>query len=152
MSSIFFAGTIYIAQTHVQSLGKSKDEREDFLEKRLTPESIGKAAFQRSTYATLLPSLIDTGAFFTGQDPMFNYRTTGLDTNLVTGNPTYDLIVNKIGGAINNTGKAIFNDDYDFSKRDAYKWKSIAPFQNMIGITNILQFMIDESDLPSRSK
>ena len=152
MSSVFFAGLIYVAQTQVQSIGKSKDEREDFLEKRLTPESIGKAAFQRSTFSTLLPSFIDTGLFIGGQDPYFNYRTTGLDTNIITGNPTYNLLIDKLGGAINNTGKAIFDDDYDFSKRDAYKWKAIAPFQNMIGITNILQFMIDESDLPSTSK
>ena len=50
------------------------------------------------------------------------------------------------------TQSSTFNDEYDFSKQDAYKLKTIGPWQNMLGITNILQHMIDESDLPSKSK
>ena len=151
MSSMMIASLVYVGQTHIQAIGMSDSEKDDFFEKRLSPEAIGRATFQRSTYSTLLPAVFDTGSYFAGQDPYFNYRSSGLDINLWTGNPTWSLGT-KLAGAIRNTGKAIFDDDYDFSKRDAYKWKSILPYQNMIGVTNILQFMIDESDLPRTSK
>jgi len=151
MSSMMIASLVYVAQTHVQGVGMSESEKADFFEKRLSSEAIGRATFQRSTYSTLLPAVFDTGMYFAGQDPYFNYRSSGLDINLWTGNPTWSLGT-KLTGAIRNTGKAILDDDYDFSKRDAYKWKSVLPYQNMVGVTNILQFMIDESDLPRTSK
>jgi hypothetical protein len=150
-SSIFIASLVYIAQTHVQALGKSSSEKEDFLEERLSIDAIGKAAFQRSTYASLVPTFYDTLASPFGAEPMFNYRTSGLDINLITGNPTYRLVEKGLG-AIQGIGTALADDEYDFSKQSAYKIKAILPYQNMVGITNILQYMIDESDLPSTSK
>jgi len=85
-----------------------------------------------------------------GVEPMFNYRSSGLDINLYTGNPTYRLL-DKGWGAIKGIGTAAVDDEYDFSKQSAYKIKAILPFQNMLGVTNILQYMIDESDLPKTS-
>ena len=150
-SSAFIASLVYIGQTHIQSLGKSEDEKQEFLDEKLSTEAISKAAFQRSTYSTLLPTIYDTGQAITGGEQQFNYRSSGLDVNLWTGNPTISLLT-KVGKATSSVGKAIRSDEYDFSKQDAYKLKTIAPFQNMLGITNILQHMIDESDLPSKSK
>ena len=150
-SSTMLAGLVYIAQQNIQAIGKTGTEREEFLEDRLSLESIGGATFQRNTYSTLLPSLLDMGLYYSGNDTMFNYRSSGLETNLWTGNPTYALIEN-IGKAVRGAGQAITDDEYDFSKRDAYKWLRIAPYQNMLGIRNVLQYMIDDSDLPSTSK
>jgi len=154
-SSAFIASLVYIGQTHIQSLGKSEDEKQDFLDKKLSIESIAKASFQRSTYSTLLPAFYDTGQAVTGGEQQFNYRSSGLDINLWTGNPTISLIskaFSPTSGAIPSIGRAIRDDEYDFSKQDAYKLKTILPFQNMLGITNVLQHLIDESDLPSKSK
>ena len=151
MSSMFIASLVYVAQTHVQALGKSSSEKEDFLEDRLGTKNIARAAFQRSTYASLLPTFIDTMASPFGVEPMFNYRSSGLDINLYTGNPTYRLL-DKGFGAIKAIGTSAVDDEYDFSKQSAYKLKAILPYQNMLGVTNILQFMIDESDLPETSK
>ena len=150
-SSTMLASLVWIAQQHIRAIGKSEDEKAEYLEENLSVESIAKAAFQRSTFSTLIPAVLDTGLYITGFNPQFNYRSSGLETNLITGNPTYAL-GEKVVGALRSTGKAIFDDEYDFSKRDAYKWKSILFYQNMIGVTNILQHMIDESDLPSTSK
>lgn len=147
MSSVFIASLVYIAQSKIKSLGKSKDEREEYLEKYLSPEEIGRAAFQRSTYSTILPTIVDTLRDPFGFEPIFNYRSSGLDINLLTGNPTVRLI-EKGYGAVKGALTAIADDEYDFSKQDAYRLKSILPYQNMLGITNILQYMIDESDLP----
>lgn len=151
MSSAFIASLVYVAQTYAQSIGKGRQQREDFLEDKLNIKSIGKAAFQRSTYSTLFPTLVDTGAYLTGFNPLFNYRTTGLDSNIITGNPTYTLFANA-SSAVRNTGKAIFDDEYDFSKSDANKWLRILPYQNMLGIKNIMQYLIDASDLPEKSE
>lgn len=151
MTSTMLAGLVYVGQQYAQAVGKTGEERDDFLERRLSPEAIGGATFQRNTYSTLLPAFIDTGAYLSGFDPFLNYRSSGLETNIWTGNPTISLI-EKTTGAIRSTGRAIVDDEYDFSKRDAYKWLRIAPYQNMLGIRNVLQYMIDDSDLPSTSK
>jgi hypothetical protein len=150
-SSTMLAGLVYIAQQNIQAIGKTGEEREEFIENRLSLEAIGGATFQRNTYSTLIPSLLDMGLYYSGNDTMFNYRSSGLETNLWTGNPTYALVEN-IGKAVRGAGQAITDDEYDFSKRDAYKWLRIAPYQNMLGIRNVLQYMIDGSDLPSTSK
>ncbi len=158
MSSTFIASLIYITQTHIQAIGKSSSEKKEFLKKRLSIESIGKATFQRSTYASILPPIFDTGASILGYEPQFNYRTSGLEINLITGNPTYNLFEKALGspttgvGALTGIAKAALDDQYDFSKQSLYKIKAILPFQNMLGITNLLQYMIDKSDLPKKSK
>ena len=149
-SSTMIASLVYIAQQYAQAVGKKGEVREEFLQERLSPESIGGATFQRNTYSTLIPAILDTGLYYSGNDTMFNYRSSGLETNLWTGNPTYSLL-QKTGGAIRSTGKAVFDDEYDFSKRDAYKWLRILPYQNMLGVRNLTQYLIDESDLPRRS-
>jgi hypothetical protein len=151
MTSTFIAGLVYVAQTHIQAIGKSPEEKQDFLDKRLSYLSVGKAAFQRSTYSTLLPTFIDTIKDPFGSEPLFNYRSSGLEINLVTGNPTYRLF-EKGYGALKSVGTAIADDEYDFSKQSLYKLKAIAPYQNMLGITNILQYLIDDSDLPDKPK
>jgi len=150
-TSMFIASLVYVAQTHIQAIGKSPQEKKEFLEKRLSVGSIGKAAFQRSTYATLLPVFADTFIDPFGAEPLFNYRSSGLEINVLTGNPSINLI-SKGYGAITDIGTSIADDEFDFSKQSAYKLKAIAPFQNMLGITNILQYMIDDSDLPDKSK
>jgi len=151
MTSTFMAGLVYVAQTHIQAIGKSPEEKQDFLNERLSLPSVGKAAFQRSTYSTLMPTFIDTFRAAGGSEPLFNYRSSGLEINLVTGNPTYRLI-EKGGGALVGVTQSMLDDEYDFSKQSLYKLKAIAPYQNMLGITNILQYLIDDSDLPDKPK
>jgi len=151
MTSTFLASLVYVAQTHIQAIGKSSEDKKEFLEKRLSFGSIGRAAFQRSTYSTLLPAFIDTGRAIGGAEPLFNYRSSGLEINLITGNPTYRL-GEKVLGAIQGVTKPILDDEYDFSKQSLYKIKAIAPYQNMLGITNILQYLISGSGLPDKSK
>ena len=112
---------------------------------------VGGATFQRNTYSTLLPAFIDTAAYLSGVDPFLNYRSSGLETNIWTGNPTISLI-EKTTGAIRSTGKAIIDDEYDFSKKDAKNILRIMPYQNMLGWSNFTQHMIDESDLPYYSE
>ena len=82
---------------------------------------------------------------------MFNYRTTGLDSNIWDGNPSISLI-KQIGESTRGVGKSLFDEEYDFSKKDAYSILRVLPYQNLLGVKNVLQYMVDESDLPERSE
>lgn len=149
--SMFFASLAYVAQIYAQAAGKGTAERQNFLEEKLDPASIAKATFQRSTYSTLIPPAVDALRYANGFDPIFNYRTSGLDINLWTGNPTVSLF-NNAANAYKGVASSVSQDDYDLSKRDVYNVLRILPFQNMLGVRNVLQYMIDESDLPEFSE
>ena len=49
MTSTMLAGLVYVGQQYAQAVGKTGEERDDFLERRLSPEAIGGATFQIPT-------------------------------------------------------------------------------------------------------
>ena len=63
---------------------------------RLNPATIAKAGFQRAAFASLLPIGANIIGSAYSDNPIFGYRTSGLDTNIITGNPTYSLIFQKL--------------------------------------------------------
>jgi hypothetical protein len=150
-AGMFFTSLGYIAQTYAQSLGKGDSEKIDFLEERLSPSAIGKAVFQRNTYSTIIPPIFDTLRSAAGFDPVFSYRNTGLESNIITGNPSYQL-AEKSWKALTGISKSVLDDEYDFSKRDAKNILRVSPYYNMLGWSNLTQHMIDESDLPYYSE
>lgn len=141
MTSSFMAGMAWYGQTYVQSVGMSKKERQKFFDKKFgkTDEEFymnwGKAAFQRSAWASILPATIDTGADFFMDDPIFSYRSTGLSSNLVTGNPTAQLLINAYE-ASRGTVQAMIYDDEDYSQKTYNKTLQLFVLQNMLGIQN----------------
>jgi len=148
MYSSFFAGLSYTAQMHANAIGR--EDKEEFLRERLSVQEIGKAAFQRSSYASLFPALIDTGMPFFGEDPMFSYgRTTGLATGLLSGIPSVQLIDTAYKGA-QGVSRALLNDEYQISAAQGRAFKSLVPFQNAIGIKNVMNKMFE--DLPESAK
>ena len=109
MYSSFFAGLSYVAQTHANAV--LRDDKQEFLQERLTPLEIGKAAFQRSSWASLFPTLIDTAAPFFGEDPVFSYgRTTGLATGVISGVPSVQLLDTRLKG-VQGIRRAVLNDE-----------------------------------------
>ena len=148
MYSSFFAGLSYVAQTHANSL--LRDDKREFLDERLSPLEIGKAAFQRSSWASLFPALIDTGMPFFGEDPMFSYgRTTGLATGFLSGIPSVQLIDTAYKG-VQGVSRALLNDEYQVSQAQGRALKSLIPFQNAVGIKNVMNKMFE--DLPESAK
>ena len=136
-----FAGASYVAQTHLNSLGR--DDKNQFLEERLNPLEIAKAAFQRSSYASLVPAIVDTGALFYTTEPVFAYgRTTGLASNLINGIPSVDL-ANKLSKAVLGGSRAILNDDFQWSKSHQRALNSSLFLQNAIGVRNAFQKLVD---------
>jgi hypothetical protein len=130
MGSVFFAGTSYIGQTSLNA--QFREDKDKFLEERLSAKEIGKAAFQRSSWASLFPAMLDTGAAFVTEDPIFAYgRTTGLATNIFTGIPVVDL-GQKAFETITGASRAIINPEYQWSRGQQRALNSIAPLQNAI--------------------
>jgi hypothetical protein len=134
IASMFFGGLFYVGQTALNSVGRS--DSKEWLEERLSPESIAKASFQRAGASTFLPMLIDMGAAPFTDEPIFAYRTTDLSTG-IWGNPSADLL-NNVSRGIKGTLKAAIDDDYDFSQQDARSLVSIVPFQNAFVIRNLM--------------
>ena len=81
----------------------------------------------------------------------FNTRSSGLEINLLHGNPTMDLI-NGTARTMSQLMKATLREDYRFSRTDLNRAMRLFPFQNMYGVTNILNYIRDNSGLPSKGK
>ena len=143
MYSVAFAGLSYVAQQQVNAIGRK--DREDFLEERLSGTEIAKAAFQRSSWASLFPAVIDTGARFVREDPVFAYgRTTGLAANIVSGIPAVDL-GNKLFETTSGLAGQLTNPDFQWSKSQTRAANSLLPLQNALGIKQALNKLVEIS-------
>ena len=148
MWSTFYGATAYVLQTHVNAIGR--DDKQKFLNERLSVEEIGKAAFVRSSWAALLPGGFDTVMWATGQEPIFAYkRSTGLATSFIAGNPVFDLL-DTTGKTIQGGSRALLNPEYQWSRGQQRALNSLLPFQNAIGIKNVLNTMVE--GLPEQAR
>ena len=148
MWSTFYGAMAYTAQTHVNAIGR--DDKAEFLKERLSAEEIGKMAFARSSWAALFPSAADTLAWATGYEPMFSYkRSTGLATGFLSGAPIINQL-DTMGKVMQGGARSLLNPDYQWSRGQQRALNSLLPFQNAIGIKNILNQMVD--GLPEQAK
>lgn len=141
MTSVFFAGASYVAQTSLNA--QFREDKREFLDERLSMKNIGLSAFQRSSWAALIPAMVDTGAAFYTEDPIFAYgRSSGLATNFLTGVPMIDL-AQKAHTVASGASRAIINPDYQWSQGQQRALNSIIPLQNAIGIKNAMNKLVD---------
>jgi len=140
MGSVAFASLGYMAQ--VQANAQFREDKEEYLKKMLSVEAIGKASFQRSSWASLWPALIDTGGAFFTDEPVFAYRSTGLETNLITGNPTVQLISKGLASA-QAVSRSLLNPDLQFSQGQQRALNTLVPYQNALGIKNALNKLVE---------
>lgn len=140
MTSMMFGGLFYAGQQYVNSIGRP--DREEWLDRRLSGASIGKAAFQRAGFSSVLPIGIDLLAGFASPEPIFDYRSSGLksgsgDITFLLSNPTNDLIDGVVGGVRGVTRSAL-SSSYDYSRKDYQALTKVLLFQNAFGVRNIL--------------
>ncbi|MET0079666.1 MAG: hypothetical protein ABW119_14475, partial [Candidatus Thiodiazotropha lotti] len=147
MASMLFAGLGYTLRTYQSSIGR--EDQDKYLKKRLSAEAVAKASFTQSSWSTLLPMTIDSALYPTGVDPLFSYRSTGLQQNPISGNPSVDLVFNKVPEAVSGVTKAAIHDDYDYSQKDFRQLKSALPTGNLPGVEQMLNAI--SSVLPKRS-
>ena len=144
MGSMLWGGIAYIAQTNAQAVGRSDQQK--WLQERLSVENIGKAAFTRAGASSIFPMLIDSGMRMAGQDPMFDFRTTGLPSASIISSPTVDLYdrgVSALGGLISST-----KDGRPMSQQEWRNVNSVLPFMNFLPWQATFNHLI--SDNPER--
>jgi len=137
MNSMLWGGMMFAAQTSV--VGLAHPNQKEFYERRLNPETIAKAAFQRAAFASILPIGANMVNSMFSDNPIFGYRTSGLDTNIITGNPTYSLIFQKFIPTMKAISQSTFNPERTFSQADGQKAIGILPYQNLWGLQNFLR-------------
>jgi hypothetical protein len=141
LTSMFFGGLFYVGQTYVNSIGR--EDREEFLEDRLSPEKLPNAAFQRAAFSSVIPMAADAVLNTVGIDPVFDFRSSGLQsggltlTELALSNPSGDLVDGTVR-AFGGITQGLFNPDYDFSEQDFKAAAKVLVFQNMFGVRNVL--------------
>lgn len=147
MVSMLFVGLGYTLRTYQISVGR--EDQKEYLKKRSSAEAVAKASFVQSSWSTLLPMAIDSALYPTGIDPLFSYRSTGLQQNPVTGNPSFDLMFNKAPEAVTGVTQAVIRGDYDYSQKDFRNLKDALPTGNLPGVEQMLNAI--SSVLPKRS-
>ena len=140
-SSMFVASLNYIGRTHLNAIGRS--DKEKWLEKRLTPESIAAAGLQNSSWFSILAPAADIGWGMFTDEPVFDARTTMLASNPLWGNPTMDLI-DGVSKATSSMVHGLTGEQ--MAQTDTGNIKRILPFQNLMGITQLYSTLV--SDLP----
>ena len=87
---------------------------------------------------------------FFGEDPLFSYgRTTGLATGIISGIPAIQLLDTGLKG-VQGVSRAVLNDEYQMSQSQGRALRSLVPFQNAIGIKNVMNKMFE--DLPESAR
>ena len=152
MYTTMIAGLAYVGQTNLNAIGMSDLEKKKYFKKKFGDiaqgdySNLAMASFQRAGWSSLIPAYSDLFLSQLMPEHRFNYRTSGLEVNLWTGNPTYDLL-----GGVAKTLSSVMKSsrgDYSFSRTDLNRMMRLLPFQNLYGINNILNFIRDESGLP----
>ena len=152
MYTTMIAGLAYVGQTNLNAIGMSDLEKKKYFKKKFGDiaqgdyTNLAMASFQRAGWSSLIPAYSDLFLSQLMPEHRFNYRTSGLEVNLWTGNPTYDLL-----GGVAKTLSSVMKSsrgDYSFSRTDLNRMMRLLPFQNLYGINNILNFIRDESGLP----
>lgn len=139
---------VYSLQTVMNAQGR--DDEEKYLQKHMTGEAIGKGAFSKAGFSSLIPGLVDTAASLSGgllEQQFNNTRSSGLASDFFGGNPTVANI-NSAAGAV-RAAVGTVNPDYKFSKADVKNTAGMLALSNTYGIRNLMNILM--SDLPSQS-
>lgn len=148
--SALTAGGAYMAQQNVKMIGMDAKERKEFAEERLSVEAIAKAGFSRSSWSAFIPSAIDTSvSHFLMDDPIFSYRTSGLNQSFLSGIPTAQAGIRAYESLGNLTRTISPFSDEEMTQGRARAGASLLPFQNVTGIGNAINYLTDP--LPERS-
>ena len=147
--TMVFGGLAYIALQHINGIGRP--DRDEFLKERLSPGAIGRAAWMRAGWSSLMPGAVDSAAYIGGFEQPFRYgRTTQLDVDFLFGNPTMDWVSSLSRGGRGLVAPTVQGGDYQFSQADYRAITKLLPFQNMFGVQNMLRAM--GGNLPEESK
>lgn len=138
-----FGTAVYTGQTYLNSIGRSDQHK--YLEDRLSTKKIAAALVQRGSWSSFMPQAVDTGVQVAGFHPIFDTRSSGMSTSLLS-NPVTDLADSAIKG-VKGVSRAVREGGY--SQGEARSLNRTLPFSNAMGWTNLLNAMI--SHQPERT-
>lgn len=142
-TTMFVGGITYVGATYAQAWGRPEQERRKFLAERLNLTTIGMGAFNRSGWSSIIPVAWDTTAQWSGAPSFSVSRMTGLGGDPLTGNPSTDYGMTlfyrlpKIAFRLATDGRAP-------TRGEARTIASLLPFQNAIGVRNVLNRLFGE--------
>ena len=141
IASMAGAVQFYAVQQYLNSFGR--DDREQFLKKRLSAENLAKVGFMRSSWSSLIPGAIDTAMMPFSETAPFSYgRNTELTSNFLSGIPSVNLLNTTLDTT--RTAVKLAFTDYEASKRDVQKFLSLIALQNALIIKNVNNIIVDE--------
>lgn len=144
MFTTTFGGMAYMARAYWNTATDPEAR-----ERQMTPQRLATAAMSATGYASILPTVVDTGLVQSGNDPLFSHvRTTGLSTSLIQGAPIVATTDNLVSTA--TLPARLLRDDYEFSQDDLNRITRLLPFNNVTGIRNAIDLV--EAELPRRSQ
>jgi hypothetical protein len=133
MASMLATSLAYTIQTSINFAGDKEK-----LDERLTIDRIALAGFQRTGFSSLIPTLYDTAASFTGYAPAFAHgRSSGQVSSAFMGNPTVDLVVSKMGGTAKNFAQMVTTNDHQWTQKDVSNAMSMV-LPNVFGVRNLI--------------
>ena len=140
LTTSLLGGMSYTLQTLLNETDEEK------LDKKLAPEKIALAGFNRSGYSSLIPATTDTAiGLLTGGTVggLFAHgRSSGLGTGLIAGNPSVDL-ADKGAQALAGGPNALLRDDYALSQADVRAMAGVLPYQNALGIRRGISALLE---------
>ena len=146
MWAIAFNTMMYVARTQLQMAGMSATERQEFAEKRLSPQQIMLNGVGRIPQLSVAPNIFDT----VSPVPLFSGMRTSTDmTDFVSGNPTLSTVSSSLSMAKKLTRNAA-SEDYQTTERDMKKIFQLMPLNNVMGISNLVNSVA--SDFPSNEE
>ena len=137
LPTMVMGGITYTGATYAQSWGKPERERKKFLKERLSLQAISMAAFNRGGWSSVIPMIWDTQAQWTGAPQFAASRMSGLGGDPLTGNPSMAMLYD----AMWKVPKAAFRmatEGRAPTRGEARTMTSLLPFQNAIGIRNVI--------------
>ena len=141
---LMIAAVTYWGRTMAESMGKSSDERQKFMEERLNGKQWLSNTVGRVSQASMLPNLFDT----ISPVPLFNGMRTTSDVSSIASNPTLSAINTLI-----SMKKIVANaasSESQTTEADVKQWLKLAPLNNTVGISNIYNMLA--SDFPQSAK
>lgn len=142
--SVTWAAAIRALQVHAVALGRS--DADEFKEKELDPMRLGAVGFQRAAWASIMPSVVDTGLSMWGQGGIFDARNSGTASSFFD-NPTLGLgraVSRGLGGIANS-----LIDGREMTQPEVRSLISMFPWSNGMAVAIPLNGLI--SDLPERA-
>lgn len=128
---------------------QDEDKKREMRDKYLSWEGQAAAAFSRSSYASLLPGVIDTAAYYVADQRLFDTRSSGMESDLLKGIPAFALAMN-VKQVAKASWDATMRGDRQITQSDARALRRLVPFQNLLGMD--AAFDAITKDLPEKDE